>query len=107
MKHIRNAIAHAYVKAINKPNFSIDDYSEQGSLSAIGRMNCTIFYRLIDKLLKTKKDGFLIIVYLCIQNMIMDEKTIKKYCGGVSDFGMQIVPNGGSDASLGNLLSFR
>ena len=55
LKHIRNAIAHTNVKAINKLNFTIEDYSKQGSLSAIGKMNCTVFYRLIDELLKTKR----------------------------------------------------
>ena len=55
LKHIRNAIAHANVKATNKLNFSIEDYSEHGNLSAIGKMNYSFFYRLIDELLKTKR----------------------------------------------------
>lgn len=55
LKHIRNAIAHANVKSVNKLNYSIEDYSENGNLSAIGKMRCDVFYRLIEELLKTKR----------------------------------------------------
>ena len=54
LKHIRNAIAHGNIVSVNKLNFTITDYSEQGNLSAMGKISCKLFYDLIDVLLKTK-----------------------------------------------------
>ena len=55
LKHIRNAIAHGNVASINRLNFDIKDYSEQGNLSAKGRLKSELLYRLIEELLKTRK----------------------------------------------------
>ncbi|MCI7316071.1 MAG: hypothetical protein MR516_07480 [Bacteroidales bacterium] len=55
LKHLRNAIAHGNVTAINKLNFRLEDYSETGAISAEGKINCKLFFRLIDALLKTRK----------------------------------------------------
>lgn len=55
LKHIRNAIAHGNVASINRLNFDIKDYSEQGNLSAKGRLKNELLYRLIEELLKTRK----------------------------------------------------
>lgn len=55
LKHIRNAIAHGNVISINRLNFDIKDYSEQGNLSAKGKLKSELLYRLIDELLKTRK----------------------------------------------------
>lgn len=54
LKHLRNAIAHGNVMAANKLCFSVEDYSEKGTLSAKGKINCKLFFALIDALLKTK-----------------------------------------------------
>ena len=56
LKHIRNAIAHGNVVSVNKLNFTIEDYTEQGNKSAIGKINCKLFYQLIEALLKTKNN---------------------------------------------------
>ena len=55
LKHIRNAIAHGNVTSINRSNFEIKDYSEQGNLSAKGKLKSELLYRLIEELLKTRK----------------------------------------------------
>lgn len=55
LKHIRNAIAHGNVISTNKSNFDIKDYSEQGNLSAKGKLKSELLYRLIEELLKTRK----------------------------------------------------
>ena len=55
LKHIRNAIAHGNVTAINKYNFTMEDYSEKGALSAKGKINIKLFFGLIDTLLNTRK----------------------------------------------------
>ena len=55
LKHIRNAIAHGNVTSINRSNFDIKDYSEQGNLSAKGKLKSELLYRLIEELLKTRK----------------------------------------------------
>ena len=55
LKHIRNAIAHGNVTSTNKLNFDIKDYSEQGHLSAKGKLKSELLYRLIEELLKTRK----------------------------------------------------
>lgn len=55
LKHIRNSIAHGNVISLNRLNFEIRDYSEQGNKSAEGKISCELFYRLINELLKTKK----------------------------------------------------
>ncbi len=55
LKHIRNAIAHGNVTAINKLNFTLEDYSEKGAISAKGKINCKLFFGLIDALLDTRK----------------------------------------------------
>lgn len=55
LKHIRNAIAHGNVIALNKLNFTLEDYSEKGALSAKGKINCKLFFELIDALLNTRK----------------------------------------------------
>lgn len=39
----------------NKSNFDIKDYSEQGNLSAKGKLKSELLYRLIEELLKTRK----------------------------------------------------
>lgn len=54
LKHLRNAIAHGNISAINKLCFEIEDYSEKGALSAKGRINCKLFFGLIDALLSTR-----------------------------------------------------
>ena len=53
--HIRNVIAHGNVISTNRSNFDIKDYSEQGNLSAKGKLKSELFYRLIEELLKTRK----------------------------------------------------
>lgn len=55
LKHIRNAIAHGNVISTNRSNFDIKDYSEQGNLSAKGKLKSELLYRLIEELLKTRK----------------------------------------------------
>ena len=55
LKHLRNAIAHGNVTAINKLNFRLEDYSEKGAISAKGKINCKLFFGLIDALLNTRK----------------------------------------------------
>ena len=55
LKHLRNAIAHGNVTAINKLNFRLVDYSETGVISAEGKINCKLFFGLIDALLNTRK----------------------------------------------------
>ena len=55
LKHLRNAIAHGNVTAINKLNFRLEDYSEKGVISAKGKINCKLFFGLIDALLNTRK----------------------------------------------------
>ena len=55
LKHLRNAIAHGNVTAINKSNFRLKDYSETGDISAEGKINCKLFFELIDALLNTRK----------------------------------------------------
>ena len=55
LKHLRNAIAHGNVTAINKSNFRLEDYSETGDISAEGKINCKLFFELIDALLNTRK----------------------------------------------------
>lgn len=55
LKHIRNAIAHGNVTALNKLNFMLEDYSEKGVISAKGKINCKLFFGLIDALLNTRK----------------------------------------------------
>lgn len=54
LKHIRNAIAHGNVIS-NRSNFDIKDYSEQGNLSAKGKLKSELLYRLIEELLETRK----------------------------------------------------
>ena len=54
LKHIRNAIAHGNVVAVNKLCFTMEDYSEKGVLSAKGKINCKLFFGLIDALLNTR-----------------------------------------------------
>lgn len=55
LKHIRNAIAHGNVISTNRSNFDIKDYSEQGNLSAKGKLKSELLYRLIEELLETRK----------------------------------------------------
>ena len=55
LKHLRNGIAHGNVTAINKLNFRLEDYSEKGVISAKGKINCKLFFGLIDALLNTRK----------------------------------------------------
>ena len=55
LKHLRNAIAHGNVTAINKLNFRLEDYSEKGAISAKGKINCKLFFGLIGALLNTRK----------------------------------------------------
>ena len=55
LKHIRNSIAHGNVRAINKLWFSIKDYSDQGTITGEGKIQCGVFFRLIEELLNTKK----------------------------------------------------
>ena len=54
LKHIRNAIAHGTVVAVNKLCFTMEDYSEKGALSGKGKINCKLFFGLIDALLNTR-----------------------------------------------------
>ena len=54
LKHLRNAIAHGNVVSINKLCFTIEDYSDKGTLSAKGKINSKLFFGLIDALLNTK-----------------------------------------------------
>lgn len=54
-KHIRNAIAHGNATSINRSNFDIKDYSEQGNLSTKGKLKSELLYRLIEELLETRK----------------------------------------------------
>ena len=46
LKHLRNAIAHGNISAINKSCFEIEDYSEKGTLSAKGKISCKLFFGL-------------------------------------------------------------
>ena len=55
LKQKTNAIAHGNVTSINRSNFEIKDYSEQGNLSAKGKLKSELLYRLIEELLKTRK----------------------------------------------------
>ena len=55
LKHIRNAIVHGNVTAINKSNYMLEDYSEKGAISAKEKINCKLFFGLIDALLNTKR----------------------------------------------------
>lgn len=54
LKHLRNAIAHGNISVVNKLCFEIGDYSKKGTLSAKGKINCKLFFGLIDALLSTR-----------------------------------------------------
>ena len=57
LKHIRNAIAHGNVMSINKLWFSIKDYSGQGTTTGEGKIQCGVFFRLIDELLRSRRNS--------------------------------------------------